>query len=50
MQTLLSFQPHLLTVHEGIHCVFQGYLPREFVTPSVLKDQWPSVLHILTPK
>jgi hypothetical protein len=36
--TLPSFQPHLLPVHGGIHRAFQGYLPIEFVTPSMLKD------------
>jgi hypothetical protein len=37
-ETLFSFQTHLLTEQVGLNRLFQGYLPREFVTPSMLKD------------
>jgi hypothetical protein len=37
-ETLISFQQHLLTEQEGLNRLFQGYLPREFVTPSMLKN------------
>jgi hypothetical protein len=43
MKTLLSFQPHLLTVFKSLNCVFQCYLPREFATPSVLKDVFSTI-------